>query len=225
MTLLTRQEDPRSLPRRASLVQKPLLQKALLQKHRCSMQLGASMVEVVVGALLAGILAMWAFPAYNHSVQNKQLHVVRNELISLLHTARKEAVVKRTPVVLCPLSSTALTCGTPSDWSNGWLLFFDRAEGQADSGAVVSDADLIIATDPVYADASIAFPHGKIVFNRNGFVLKASGAFAICDDRGEDYARGIILSKTGSVQIAEDSNKDTDFIPEDREGNNIVCEV
>ncbi len=197
---------------------------------------GPKAVEWLTSVAVVGVLAMWGLPAYHNSVSNKQLNTARNELITVLNTARSEAVLKRTNVTVCPKKSLHdRECAQQEDWSEGWLVFYDKEGSRKMNG----ESDLILNTEPLYGDLSINYlsTHGApekqnpskgdllaaVTFNHRGFASKSAGSFSICDDRKDEYARGVVLASTGSIYLARDSDRDEDFIPEDSAGNNLRC--
>ncbi len=182
---------------------------------------GISVVETLATLAVTGILASWAFPAYQNSVSNKQLNTVRNELITVLNTGRSEAVLKRTHVTVCPRAGRgSMTCGTAQQWGEGWLLFLDEDNDRALNP---SGSDLLLATEPIAAGVELHFPIDAVTFNRHGFAQGAAGTFVFCDRRRDEFLRGLILANMGSVRMAEDSSKDSDFIPEGGDGTNLTC--
>ena len=88
---------------------------------------GPKSIEWMASVVVVAILATWGLPAYNNSVSNKQLNTARNELITILNTARSEAVLKRMAVTVCPkLQKNAVQCDPNGNWNNGVLVFYDK---------------------------------------------------------------------------------------------------
>ena len=196
---------------------------------------GPKSIEWMASVVVVAILATWGLPAYNNSVSNKQLNTARNELITILNTARSEAVLKRMAVTVCPkLQKNAVQCDPNGNWNNGVLVFYDKKN---DKKYGVDDT-IILNSEPPYGDLHIYFHPLKqlnqsqsdqlmdrtISFNKQGFASQSAGAFSVCDHRDEAFVRGVVLTSTGNVYFAKDTDRDEDFIPEDSEGHNLRCQ-
>ncbi len=87
-------------------------------KHR-----GFSLIELLVGLVILGILFLFSLPLGLAIIQKNQLEVVKNEISSAIHYAKTASVLRGVPLVLAPLPQT-------NNWSAGMLLFIDNETHQ-----------------------------------------------------------------------------------------------
>jgi len=74
---------------------------------------------------LVGIVLTLGVPSFADLVANHRLRVEVDRLFHAVHLARKESVVRRRVMTLCP-SSDGLDCVPGGDWAGGWMLFVNR---------------------------------------------------------------------------------------------------
>lgn len=97
-------------------------------------QRGFTLIEVLVVILILGVLLGIATPNAVMFIQRSQAMGSVNEWISDINMARSEAIKRRTRVVVCARQDDS-TCGSATDWNNGYLVFADAdSDGTFDSG-------------------------------------------------------------------------------------------
>lgn len=74
---------------------------------------GVTLVELVAVLAVAGILATIAVPALHGLLQEQRRKVVASELAHSLRTARSEAILRQTPVVVRASSEVGGAAGPP----------------------------------------------------------------------------------------------------------------
>jgi len=162
---------------------------------------GFTLLELLGTISILVILLTLAVPSFMSTMQNNRLATLSNELISLLHLARSEAIKRGVPVSICPTTDdTFSACG--NDWSNGWIVFVNpdgngvfsnngtetliRAQQITNNGFNFStnpNRNIATYTPQGFADAST----GNLVFS-----LSADGCTT-------NNARDITISVTGRV--------------------------
>ena len=158
---------------------------------------GHTLYEVLlVTALIALLLAM-AIPSYSALLARQRQRVEIDALFHAVHHARKESIMRRRVVSLCP-SDDGTTCGPDADWSNGWLMFENR---DRDSPPRIDAGEIVLRRHDV--DPTVV-----IAANRRGFTLRATvlratnGTLVVCDAAGRVPAKALVISYTGRPRVA-----------------------
>ncbi len=160
-------------------------------------QNGFTLIELMIAVGLTGLLLSMAVPALDIFVSNARQTAAVNDFVSSIHQARSTAITTNTRVTICP-SSNRTNCEAVG-WNNGWIVFADT-----DSDRVVDNGETIVATfgelqgmDVVSAEFGTFLtyrPNGRVV---NASLNGSSGAFTVCDDRGADYAKVMLIDLSG----------------------------
>lgn len=158
---------------------------------------GYSLYELLITTGLIAILLAVGIPSFaSIAARQRQLAEI-NALFHAMHVARKESIMRRKVVTLCP-SHDGRACANSTDWSSGWLMFED------------SDRDTpphIDAGEPVLQRHAVA---SEIIIraNRRSFTLRATflratnGTFVVCDRGARIPAKGLVVSYTGRPRVA-----------------------
>lgn len=158
---------------------------------------GFSLYELLMTTALIATLLAIGIPSFSAIIARQRQHVEINALFHAIHGARKESIMRRKVVSLCP-SSDGEQCAPSTDWSAGWLMFenTDRdSPPRIDAGEPVLQRHLV-------ADNII------IKANRRGFTLRAiflratNGTFIVCDSADRIPAKGLVVSYTGRPRVA-----------------------
>lgn len=161
------------------------------------MRRGVTLYELLMTLALVGIVLAAGLPAFSGTLARQRQAVEINALFHAIHLARKESIVRRKVVSLCP-SQDGESCEPGKDWSAGWVLFenSDRdSPPQVDAGETVLQHHRV--SDKV-----------RISANRRGFTLRATflratnGTFVVCDFRNRIRGKGLIISYTGRPRVA-----------------------
>ncbi len=164
---------------------------------------GFTIVELLVTLGVATILVSVAVPSFRTiSMNSKQAGTV-NELVAGMHLARNTAITLNARVGICA-SSNGVSCEVV-DWNEGWIAFHDE------DGDQVRDADeTILGTssgvngitiDSTQFPNTFTYrPNGRVM---NGALATNSGEFALCDRRGSDHAKVVMLDMSGRPRLSE----------------------
>lgn len=166
-------------------------------------QKGFTLIELMVAIALAALLLSLGVPALNQFTTNARQTSAINDFVASIHMARNTAVTTNARVTVCASSDGAACEAVP--WNQGWIVFSDRNSNQ-----LVDGADAII-TSSGEADG-LAMQSGEfglaLQYRPNGRVTNAgangnSGQFTVCDDRGPDYAKVIIVDLSGRPRLSK----------------------
>jgi type IV fimbrial biogenesis protein FimT len=155
-------------------------------------QAGFSIPELLLVGLVAGILATVGVPAFRNLLLDARMVAQVNGLVHGIHLARQEAEKHGTEVALCR-STDGQNCHHTQPWQSGFIIFVNRDH---------DDPPQVDADETVLQSAP-AWPGGVITANRSAFVFRpygkrsVNGTLNLCDQRGPDAARSVIVSYTG----------------------------
>jgi type IV fimbrial biogenesis protein FimT len=88
-----------------------------------SLQLGFTMIEMMLALALAAVLMTVAVPTFREVGLSGQLRSISSELIASTRFARSEAIKQNAVIKLC-VSSNGVTCGA-GGWQQGWIVVRD----------------------------------------------------------------------------------------------------
>lgn len=163
------------------------------QKHR-----GYSLYELLLALTLVAVIVGLGLPSFGSMLARSKMRVEVNALFHAIHLARKESIMRRRVVSLCP-SRDGLQCEPGLDWSSGWLMFEN------------TDRDVPPRRDPGEPLLQVHRVHEtvRIVANRRGFTLRATvkratnGTFVVCDRAARAHPVALVVSYTGRPRVAE----------------------
>lgn len=120
-------------------------QKFAMQKK---IQLGFSLLELMVVLAIIAILAAIAVPSYTTFITNNRLLSTTNDLMGVIRLARSEALKRGTSVSFCP-SANGSSCTNSNQLNSGWVIFIDSSTpGVVDDSALAVDGgDIIVYRD------------------------------------------------------------------------------
>jgi len=164
---------------------------------------GFTLIELMIGIGLTALLMSMAVPALSLFVSNARQTGAVNDFVASMHVARSTAITTNSRVTLCA-SSSGNSC-QPVDWNQGWIVFTDLDSDQAlDAGeTVLSRSDAVDGLDIESAEFSrfIMFrPNGRVM---NASINGSSGQFTVCDKRGADKAKVMIIELSGRPRVSK----------------------
>ncbi len=159
---------------------------------------GYTLYELLMTLALIALIAGLGVPSLSGTIARSKMRAEVNALFHAVHLARKESIMRRRVVSLCP-TTDGLRCEPGRDWSYGWLMFenSDRDEPpQRDPGEPLLQSHLV-------------HPTVKVTANRSGFTLRATqkratnGTFVVCDRAARTAPVALVVSYTGRPRAAE----------------------
>ena len=101
--------------------------------NRRQAERGHSLIELVVGVLVSGVLAVKGLPQLQMVADKQAVDGACGTFISAIHRARIEALSRGLVVTVCALDrnrdeSTPSCSPQGKDWTGGLLVFVDRGE-------------------------------------------------------------------------------------------------
>ena len=155
-----------------------------------------SLLELVMTLALVSIVLTLGVPSLGKLVADHRMRTDADRLFHAIHLARKESVVRRRVVTLCP-SNDGLSCEPSFDWSMGFMMFVNRDRSQP----------LVRENDEPVLIWHRGNGHNQIVANRQGFSLRSTelratnGTIIICDPESRAEARAVVVSYTGRPRV------------------------
>lgn len=188
---------------------------------------GFTLIELMMVLVILAVLLMVAAPSFQESIRRNRLQSTMNGVVTMLAFARAEAVTRGAPVSICA-SSDATTC-TGSNWEQGWLVFLDDgtgAGGVSRDGLRSADELLLRIGEEAPQDVTLRtrnFPQlSRVTFQASGRLdQNVDGTFVICDSRGPDHARALVLNVSGQARFASPDPNDPSGELLDDDGNAI----
>ena len=163
---------------------------------------GFTLFELLLTLTLIAILVGLGLPSFAKTAANSRLRAEVNALFHAIHVARKESIMRRNVVSICP-SVDGLTCQPGMDWSKGWIMFNNRDRDQPPE---VDPGEPILQVHTVAENV-------RITANRRGFTLRATqkratnGTIVVCDPAGRVRPRALVVSYTGRPRVARENRR------------------
>lgn len=169
---------------------------------------GFTLVELLVVLAVGSILLAIAIPGYAFLVNAGRLATVTNDLVTVLHLARSEAVKRSARVTVCKTGSTLAAtpaCDATADWHEGWLVFVDGGVP-----GVIDANDTPLWVQPrAHPDATITanshisrfisyLPDGR----SRGVAGVGNGTFEVCVSGSR---RDIVINNAGRPRLVSGS--------------------
>lgn len=164
---------------------------------------GFSIVELLMTMGIATILASVAVPSFRTIAMNSKQAGTVNELVAGLHLARNTAITLNARVSICA-SGNGVSCQVVG-WKEGWIAFHDEDNDQfRDAEETIlgmgSEVTGISISSSQFPNAFTYRPNGRVM---NGSLAANSGEFALCDKRGSEHAKVVILDMSGRPRLSE----------------------
>lgn len=158
---------------------------------------GFTLFELMMTMLTVALLAGIAMPSFSAALARHKQRVEVDALFNAIHLARKESIMRRKVVSLCP-STDGDRCSNSLDWSTGWLMFENE---DRDSPPRVDAGEPVLTRHSVNEGI-------RISANRKGFTLRATflratnGTFVFCDTNSRVPPKALVVSYTGRPRVA-----------------------
>lgn len=168
----------------------------------CSRLTGYSLHELLLTIGIFALVLTLGLPAFGDLVARHRVRTEVDALFHAIHLARKESIMSRRVVTICP-TRDFVACEPTFDWSAGWMMFanHDRRASQSRQ-----------SDEPILRRSTVA-ESVRIMANRRFFSLRSTelratnGTIIVCDAAGRGTARALIISYTGRPRVALENRR------------------
>ena len=160
-----------------------------------SAQSGYSIFDLMVTSAVAGIISLGAV-GMNGLAQDARMTATVNQLMADLSLARSESIKRSTIVIMCK-SNNGSSC-TDSSWDQGWIIFSDENNNhKVDTGEEIIHVQQMLS-------GSVTMRYGSLHdYMRYAPTSETwSGTFTLCDNRGSNNAKAVIVYWTGRPRVS-----------------------
>ncbi|KPU51904.1 hypothetical protein AN403_379 [Pseudomonas fluorescens] len=155
-------------------------------------QHGFSLIELLMGLAITGIVLQLVSPAFATLIESNRREQAAQALFSGIRTARTEAIVRNQAVVIH---------GINGDWSQGWRIILDiSGKGDMDSNNPLLAERQSGARVPIVGNGPV---ESFIRFRGQGETL-FGGTLHICKVREPVSQHQVVLARTGRVSLRSD---------------------
>jgi type IV fimbrial biogenesis protein FimT len=164
---------------------------------------GFTLIELMTALSIAAILMSVAIPALRSFTANSTQTSAINDFVSSMHIARNTAITTNTRVTVCA-STAGETCQSVA-WDTGWIIFADDNSNQVVDGdeviiGISAAIDGLSIESGSFSDYLMYRPNGRIM---NNSINGNSGEFTVCDYRGIEHAKVVIVDLSGRPRTSE----------------------
>ncbi len=158
---------------------------------------GFTLIELLIALAVACVLAMIAVPAVSGAVEASRANNARSALVVSIMDTINHATLIGTRAVLCP-SNDGRICRGDSDWSNGWIAFFDD-DGD---GALAAGQSPLQRQPALTGKVRLTSTTGRprLVFQGDGGNAGFNVTFTMCDGRGPAKAVALVINNQGRLR-------------------------
>lgn len=181
---------------------------------------GFSLLELMVGISLIGILLAIGVPALSEFTIKSRVDSEVSELRRLVLTARNTAVNTGQYVTICPLDGSK--CQT-TNWQNELSAFTNNVNDLDDAKEYTAASESLVKTKAATSSGDkLQSTQGQIVFSPTGLLASPGPVrLTFCPQSRSDLSRAVIINVSGGSYATADT--DGDGKDEDRDGNVISC--
>jgi type IV fimbrial biogenesis protein FimT len=164
---------------------------------------GFTLIELMIAVALVAILLATAVPALDDFTNDARQTGAINDFISSIHIARNTAITTNSRVTMCASASGA-NCEAAS-WDSGWIVFGDlNSNGSLDATETIVSASAAANGLNIQSGEFPAVlmyrPNGRAMTNA---LTGNSGEFTVCDFRGAEHAKVILVELSGRPRMSE----------------------
>ncbi|MDP6376823.1 MAG: GspH/FimT family pseudopilin [Kiritimatiellia bacterium] len=157
-----------------------------------------TLLELIVAIIMLSVILAIGVPAFTSVIQDSRVESESARLIANLNIARLEASSRARVITMARNSVVA------RDWSGGWGTYTDADAGGNTTRALGNT--LLRDTEPAAAGVNIttsASGNTWISFQANGMQNEGGDTvvIAICDERGKQSGRDLMINRAGRVSI------------------------
>ncbi len=145
---------------------------------------------------IAAVTMSWALPNWMDFVRNQRLQAAQSSLATSLAQARSHAIKYHVPVVICP--GTSAGCSGSNQWHDGWVAFEDSNRNRRKD----ANETLLLLEEksgrPIRIISSTQ--RQRLRFTAMGFSHGSNASIWLCDERGNNYGRSVIIANSGRIR-------------------------
>jgi len=169
---------------------------------------GLTLVELVASIAVVAVTLALGAPSLKRAVEENRVRSEVRRLVTAINLARSEAVLRNSPVSLCPSAVAATGEAVCSGhYAGGWMVFSNR-----DRDRVVDEGSdqLIRAFDALPAGFTLTNragtrPASELVTYLSDGSSRRNLTFLICPPgRGDRPSRSIVINRIGRARVARD---------------------
>ena len=178
---------------------------------------GFTLFDLLITLAIAAIITTIGIPSFRTVLENQRMTSATNELVMSLNLTKSEAIKRVKYVSICKSADGATCGGVGSEWNDGWIVFVNATSanlGFVDVGDEVirvfpalSTQTTLTASGTVQNFLSIR-PSGTI----GSAVANMTGTLTLCDERGADSARGVVVQASGQWRVSYDQAHDATLL-------------
>lgn len=160
---------------------------------------GFTLIELLIALATAAILTALATASYAAVKSRWDAEEARAALYTGFFTAKTQALAGGIQTVICP-STDGQYCLASNQWQHGWIVFQDanqNREHEADEARLKVQPALSGRTR-LGSNAG----RTRLVFQPNGSNGGTNATFTLCDGRGPEMAKNLIISNTGRIRTS-----------------------
>ena len=160
------------------------------------MMRGFTLLEILVALTISAIAVLLTQPVIATGMLNLQRSTAINGLIRSLHFARRTAAEQGRDTVVCP-SPDGRQCSAARDWGTGWIVH----DGHTGTAPYAPSPGSILYRSRGQTGLSIRSNRTRFVF-RPFRGRSTNGTLTVCDRRGSNAARAIIINNIGRPRLS-----------------------
>ena len=176
-------------------------------------QSGFTLYELMIVLAIGSIILVVAVPSFSGVIDNQRMTAATNEMVMTLNLAKSEAIKRVAYVSVCKSNNGVNCSAAGTSWDDGWIVFANATVANLGS---VDVGDEILRVYPALRDSISLTPIGTVdgflSFRPSGTLgtsaANMTGTLTMCDDRGADHARGILLNPAGNWGVSRDQAHD-----------------
>ncbi|KAA3630432.1 MAG: prepilin-type N-terminal cleavage/methylation domain-containing protein [Proteobacteria bacterium] len=160
---------------------------------------GFTLLELIITLSVAAILLTIVVPAFAQLLAGTRITTAVNELLSVIHLTRSEAIKRHARATLCP-SDNGISCANTAVWEHGWIAFVDSdSDRELDSDEVVLQLHAGFGNQLTIRSGS----RTRIIFRPDGIAVGGlTGTYTFCHSSDAAPPKALILSNPGRARVS-----------------------